>query len=498
MRNTIYLVAVLLLLPGCAIGPDYVRPHVDQPAAWRIQYEAAADVVNISWWEQFGDPTLNSLIETALRENKDIRIAAARVDQFLGLLGTTRSRFFPQFGYDAFAQRQQTTENGPVPLGPGMDTTFNTFQATLGVGWEIDLWGQIRRATESAQAQVLASEEGRRGIILTLVTNMANGYVTLRALDRQLDIARKTEQSYAEALRIFRLRYKYGTISRLELSQIESQYEIARQAIPEIESLIAQQENLLSVLLGRNPGPIPRGGTIDALTIPGIPGGLPSSLLEQRPDILRAEQELIASNAEIGAAKALYFPTISLTGSYGGSSAELSDLFDSPSRIWSIGGDLLGPLFSFGAISGQVKQAEALQQQALYRYEQTVQNSFREVDDALVSTTKGREQLAAQENQVKALKEYARVARLQYEGGMTSYLEVQIAEQTLFGAELSSVQTRANVYTSLVNVYKAMGGGWVVEADKMTLSPMASGRPSGPSLIESNDSTAEPGAENRQ
>lgn len=461
-------VLVLFLFSGCAVGPDYVRPGIDTPAAWRIDYQEASDVANTSWWKKFDDPVLNGIIDEALKENRDIRIATARVDRFLGALDTTRSQFFPQVGYGASASRQRTSGNIPAS-GSGM--TFNSFQGSVNVNWEIDFWGRIRRATESAQAQVLASEEGRRAVILSLVTNVVNGYIVLRGLDRQLEIVRDTEKAYADTLRLFKLRYKYGTISRLELSQIEAQYESARKAIPQFESLIQQQENLISTLLGRNPGPIPRGKTIDTISLPPIPGGLPSSLLEQRPDILQAEQSLIAANAEIGAAKALYFPTISLTGLLGTSSSELSSLFESQSRIWTIGGVALGPLLTFGAISGKVRQAEAIQQQALYQYLQTVQTAFREVNDALVGTTKGREELASQSLQVRALKDYARVARLQYDGGTASYLLVLDADRSLFDTQLSYVQTKVRVYASLVDVYKTTGGGWVTEADKGTASP---------------------------
>ncbi|RNC64538.1 MAG: efflux transporter outer membrane subunit [Desulfuromonadales bacterium] len=464
MRKAIICMMVFLLA-GCSVGPDYVKPTIVSPPSWRIDYESAANLADTAWWEQFGDPALNTLIETALRENRDLKAAAARVDQFLGVLDTTRSQFFPQFGASASASRQRDTETGPVPRH---GTTYDYYQGALNVYWEIDIWGRIRRASESAQAQVLASEEGRRAVVLTLVTSVANSYITLRGLDRQLEIARETEQSYGQSLKLFQLRYKYGTISRVQLSQVESQYEIARQAIPQLESQVRQQENLISVLLGSNPGPIPRGKTIDQLTPPGIPASLPSTLLERRPDIVQAEQNLVSANAEIGVAKALYFPVISLTGLLGTASANFSDLFEGPSKIWSLGGSALMPIYTFGAISGQVKQAEAFQHQSLYQYEQTILNAFREVEDALVATTKGREQQESQGRQVKALSDYARLSRLQYEGGTVSYLQVLDADRSLFSGQLSYVQTQTGVLTSLVNVYKSMGGGWVNEADRLT------------------------------
>ena len=476
MRKMAFFALASLFLASCTVGPDYLKPSPDTPPAWRLEYEAAAGLADLAWWEGFGDPALNSLIREALKENKDLKIAAARVDQFLGSLDTTRSQFFPQISGTASFSRQKDTETGPTPFPSGVSSIYNNNQAYLSVSWEIDIWGRIRRATEAARADLLASEEGRRAVILSLATNVANGYLTLRALDRQLEIARDTEKAYAKTLQLFRLRHKYGTISRLELSQVESQYESAAQTIPQAESLIAQQENFLSTLIGRNPGAIPRGRTIDELAPVGIPEGLPSTLLERRPDILQAEQNLVAANARIGTAKALYFPVISLTGFLGSASAELSKLFEGPSTIWSVGAAAAGPIFTFGGISGQVKQAEALQQQAFFQYLQTVQNAFREVDDALVGTIKGREKLASQGREVGALKDYARIARLQFEGGTASYFLVLDADRSLFNAQISYVQTQSNIFTSLVNVYKSMGGGWVTEADKRTVEAAGSGK----------------------
>jgi multidrug efflux system outer membrane protein len=464
-KNALFALAVLFLV-SCTVGPDYMKPTPDTPPAWRLEYEAAAGLADLAWWEGFGDPVLNTLIQEALKENKDLKIAAARVDQYLGALDTTRSQFFPQLSGTAAVSRQKDTETGSTPFPAGVSPIYTSHQAYLSVSWEIDIWGRIRRATEAARADVLASEEGRRAVILSLATSVANGYLTLRALDRQLEIARETEKAYADTLRLFNLRYQYGTISRLELSQVQSQYESARQAIPQYQLLITQQENLLSILIGRNPGPIPRGRTIDDLTPVGIPAGLPSALLERRPDILQAEQNLVAANARIGQAKALYFPTISLTGILGVASADLSKLFEGSSTIWSVGAAAAGPIFTFGGISGQVKQAEAYQQQIFFQYLQTVQNAFREVEDALAGTLKGRERLSSQGLQVTALKDYARIARLQFEGGTANYFLVLDADRSLFNAQLSYVETQSSIFASLVNVYKALGGGWVAEADR--------------------------------
>jgi multidrug efflux system outer membrane protein len=476
MRPVLLAFSLCALAAGCAVGPDYLRPAVDAPPAWRVEYPEAAGVADTRWWEQFGDPALDSLIETALRENRDLRIAAARVDQFLGLRQTTRSQFFPQISAAADASRSRASERGVSPIPAGIANPSDFYQAQAFASWEIDLFGRIRRADEAALAQVLSAEEARRGVILTLVTGMASGYIALRGLDQQLEISRATAKNYGESLRIFRLRYEGGTVSLMELAQIQSQYQQALAAIPLAERRIAEQENALSVLLGRNPGPIERGRSMDEMAPPAIPAGLPSSLLERRPDLRQAEQDLVAANAQIGAAKALYFPVISLTGALGSASTDLSDLFSGPAGVWSIAAAATAPIFTFGAIEGQVRAAEAVQVQALERYLQTVESAFRETNDALIGTQKSSEQAAAELERVKALREYARLARLRYDNGVSSYVEVLVAENDLFSAELGYVQTRADSLTQLINVYRAMGGGWVDQADAMTQPVAATGQ----------------------
>lgn len=455
MRN-LFLTLLLSLLTGCSVGPDYVRPDIKAPDQWNVDYKAAAGLANTQWWKQFGDPVLDNLIETAVRGNLDLKSATAKVDQYLGVLDTTRSQYFPQI----------SAGFNPGAANTGGRTT-QSYQATLNATWELDLWGKIRRSSEAAQAQIAGSEAGRRAIIMSVVSNVASGYITLRGMDRQLEIAKDTERAYAESLKLFRLRFKHGTISKLELSQADSNHEAAQQAIPSYESLVRQQENLISLLLGRAPGPIPRGKTIDELLAPGIPAGLPSELLERRPDIIQAEQNLIAANAEIGVAKAAYFPKISLTGALGVSSGDISKLFVPGAGIWSAGGQLAQPLFNFGQTAGQVRQAEAQQQQALYQYQQTILTAFREVEDALIKTTKGREQLEAQRRQVSSLEEYDRLARLQFEAGTSSYLQVLDADRSLFTGRLDKTKTHYDLLVSLISVYKAMGGGWVMEADRL-------------------------------
>jgi len=467
MRTSYLSLVALLALSGCLLGPNYERPAVDAPPAFRFAESDAKDLVNTAWWEQFQDPALNALIATALADNKDVKIAAARVEQFLGQFVTTRSQLFPQVAAGFDAQRQRVPL-GSTQLPSGVGPVFNQFQATLSASWEIDFFGKLRRQTEAARASLLASEEGRRATILTLVASVASAYVNLLSLDRQLDIAKSTAASRAASVNVFQLRFSGGEVSQMELAQSQSEYEASLATIPQIELQIAQQEDALSILLGHNPGNIARDRELDDLALPAVPAGLPSELLERRPDLRQAEQDLIAANALIGAARALYFPSISLTGLFGSASTRFSSLFTGPARVWSYAGAVTLPIFTAGGIGGQVKQAEAQQQQALFQYQKSIQVAFQEVADALVSLQKTREQLVVQGSQVDALRTYARLARLRFEGGYTSYIEVLDAERSLFNAQLSYAQTQGVVFTSAVSLYKAMGGGWVTDAEHMT------------------------------
>lgn len=474
MRKIAVISLVAFILSGCMIGPHYQRPKVDTPESWRFEEKEARDVANTAWWEQFEDPILNELIHTALKENKDLKIATARIEQFFGLYWATRGEQFPEVYGGGTAGMERISRRGLNDLSPTAKDTGDLYQVFLNGSWEIDFWGRLRRATEAARADLLSSEEGRRTVILTLVTSVANAYINLRNFDKQLEITKRTAKTREESHRIFKLRFQGGVVSELELNQVKSEYEQALANIPALEKTIAQQENALSILLGQNPGAIPRGKSIDELTLPSVPQGLPSDLLERRPDIRQAEQDLIGTNARIGVARSLYFPTISLTGSAGSSSSQLTDLFTGPARMWSFAWPIAAPIFTAGRISGQVKTAEAVQKQTLSRYLQSLQNAFREVDDALVDQMKSREQLDIQANQVESLRKYAYFARLRYENGYTSYIEVLDAERSLFNAELSYTQTKGSLFQALVNAYKAMGGGWVNEADKMVSD---SGRP---------------------
>jgi len=467
MRNVILVIMLALLTASCTVGPDYKRPAVDVPTGWRLSEKEAKDLAQTAWWAQFNDPILNNLITTALRENKDLMIAAARIEEYAGRYGIVRSGLFPQVGAAGQYTREQVTTTGDNRPTPGYRTDTETYSATLNASWEIDLWGRIRRSSESAQAQLLATEEARRGVILSLVSSVASAYINLRDLDRQLEISTQTAQSRGKSYNLFQERFKGGVISDLELSQNRSQYEEALASIPGLEKAVTQQENGLSVLLGRNPGPVLRGKTIDTLSLPAIVAGMPSDLLQRRPDIRQAEQTLIAANAQIGVAKAAYFPTISLTGAYGSASGDLSNLFKGPSKVWQYSAPITMPIFTAGKIAGSVREAEAVQQQALISYQQTIQNAFREVDDALTDRAQTAKQLAAQKNQVDSLRQYAGIARMRYDNGYTDFLTVLDAERSLFNAELAYTQTQGALYLALINLYKAMGGGWIEAAEQV-------------------------------
>ncbi len=474
MRRLLLLASCLA---GCMLGPDYQRPAVEAPPSFINLEQAARGSVDTAWWQQFRDPVLDSLIAEALAGNKNVQIAAANVEQAAGILTQIRAPLFPQLSYAGSAARLRASESNAVPVPRGVANPQNDYQLFGAASWEIDLWGRIRRLTESARANLYATEEARRGVILTLVAGVAVDYLQLRGLDEQLTIARRNLAAYGESVRLFQLQFKHGQVSQMNVEQAQTQYETAAAAIPQLEAQIVQLENALSILLGRNPGPIPRGKTIYELAFPAVPAGLPAQLLERRPDLLESEQNLIAANAQIGAAKALYFPTIALTGDYGYESAKLSKLFQGPARIWSYAGSFTGPIFTAGAISGQVQQATAGQQAALISYLAAVQNAFADVENALISREKLVDQIQSQQRLVRASQEYERLAKLQFDGGYAPYLTVLSAQQQLFPAELNLAEARAALFVAYVNLYKAMGGGWVVEAEKLTGEPTGSETP---------------------
>ena len=469
MRGLMVL-AFTALLAACTVGPDYVRPVIDVPDAFNNGDSNAHQSANIAWWKQFQDPVLDSLITEALANNRNIKIAVANIEQAAAVLTQTQSAFYPQIGYGGSGARERASEAETISVPLIMPNPRTSYEVLASASWEIDLWGRIRRLSESAQAELLATEAAWHGVILSLVASVANTYIQLLGLDEQLLVSKRTLATYAESLKIFELRFKYGQVSQMTVTQARTQFEAASAAIPPLESQIAQTENALSVLLGRNPGPVRRGKTIHQLALPPVPAELPSNLLVNRPDIRQAEETLIAANAQIGAAKALYFPTISLTGAYGYASSDLSDLFKGQARLWSYTGSITGPIFTGGAIFSQVKQTEAARKAALFGYELTIQSAFADAENALVARSKLVDQVQAQRRLVEANSDYVRLARLQYDGGYAPYSTVLQAEQQLFPSELNYVQYRAALFTSLVNIYKAMGGGWQVVSSGEALS----------------------------
>jgi multidrug efflux system outer membrane protein len=462
------LIAIACALTAC-LGEPYQRPGLDVPSQFRFAMAETTGAADTRWWTGFGDPVLDQLVAEALVNNEDLRIAAARVDEFYGAKVTTRAPMFPAFGYSASSGQEQPSQN---VVGRGNDSVRNASAAGLTAGWEIDVWGKVRNLTAAANADWIASEADRRATVLALVSAVASGYVTLLSLDDQLATSQRTLGSRRQALTVFEKRYKGGVISKVELSQARSAYEVAAAAVPLLQQQVAQQENALSLLLGRNPGPVPRGRPLMELATPAVPEGLPSDILTQRPDVVAAEQSLVAANARVSAARALYFPSISLTGLLGVASLDLDNLFSSGSDTWSYAGQATGPIFQGGSVVGVNKQADARKAQLLANYEKTVQRAFADVDDALIATQKSSERTQAQRAQVEALRDYARLSRKRYEGGYSSYLEVLDAETSLFNAELLYSQGQRERLLAHVDLYKALGGGWVDTAAAQAPQPM--------------------------
>lgn len=448
--------AGVLCLAACAVGPDYHRPTVDTPATWRYASANGEAVdASIDWWKQFNDPVLDDLIEKALAQNKDLGIAAARVEEYYGRYVVTRAGLFPQINANFGGSRSRGV---PAPGYPPL--VGNQVQLQGVASWELDLFGRLRRLTEAARADYLGTQSAQQATRIALIANVATSYLQLRDLDNQLTIAGETLKSREGSVSLFEERFKGGVVSQLQLSQAKSEYESAQASVFSIQQQIAQQEDAISLLLGQNPGPIARGKAITELSAPAIPAGLPSTLLERRPDVLQAEQSLIAANASIGAARAQYFPDISLTGLFGAASTALSGLWTGPARVWSFAGSITQPIFQGGAIAGSVHEAEAQHQEALLTYEQTIQQAFADVENALVGVARTRDQLDATTRQVAALTQYSSLSRDLYEGGYTSYLEVLDAERSLFAAQIQQSQLQDQQLAQIVSLYKALGYGW--------------------------------------
>jgi outer membrane protein, multidrug efflux system len=462
MRNCVAPLFVALLLSGCTMGPNYKRPTVAVPPAYRgIAPDAPAQTESASlgdqkWWDVFQDEQLRSLVRTALQQNYDLRIAASRILEARAQLGITRADQFPTVSGGAGITDVRTAQSKFLPA-------FETSSAQVNVSaaWELDFWGKYRRATEAARANLLATEWARQEVASTLVANVAAAYFQLRALDLQLEISKRTLDSRQESLRLTRLLANGGSTSLLDVRQAEQLVFTASAEIPALEQQIEQQENFLSILLGRNPGNIARGQTlIEQHHPPEVPAGLPSSLLERRPDIRQAEQQLVAANAEIGVARATYFPQISLNGNGGFQSSALTNLFTGPAGAWSFGASLTQPIFTAGKISSGVRLAKARRQTATLFYQQSIQGAFRSVSDALIGYRKTREFSSHQQELFESAQDAARLSHMRYNGGVTGYLEVLTNETNSFSAELGLVQARLNELLAVVQLYEALGGGW--------------------------------------
>ncbi len=460
--NWVAPLALTLVLVGCAVGPDYQRAAVPAPEAWREEPPALdpASLADLAWWELFQDEELRRLVQTAIEANKDLRIAVTRVDQARAVLGVTRSVQFPEINGGASATTNRFSDNVP-PRGQGGQTDL--FSATVDLAWDIDLWGRLRRATEAARAELLASEEARQAVVMTLISDVAGAYLRIRQLDMELETTRRNVASRQGSLQLVRDRFDAGLTSALDLRQAEAELASTAALIPDLERQAAQTENQLSILLGRNPGSISRGQPLTGQTFPPVvPAGLPSALLERRPDIRQAEDGLVAANARIGVAKAAFFPQVSLTGFFGVESVALSDLFTGPSRIWQFGPTVTVPIFNAGRNRANLALTEAQQREALIRYEQAIQQAFREVEDALVAHRKAREALIEQQAAVRASREALTIAEFRYTSGLTSYLDVLDAQRSLLGSEVAESRTLLVQLVAVVQLYRALGGGWDV------------------------------------
>jgi multidrug efflux system outer membrane protein len=460
--------ASLVLLQGCKMGPDYNRPETVTPAAFRDQKVGEPDNASIAdqpWWEIYQDPTLGELIKSAIENNYDLRIAVTRLEQARAIAAQTHSTLFPTIGYGGTVSSGRNEALG-APVFNGGDNNTPVFGA-LTASWEIDVWGRLRRLDEAALAQYLATQEAQRGVELTLVSDVAQAYFELLELDLELAIAQRTTDSFRESLRIFTLRLERGTASALETSRAEAAMTSTAANIPDLERLIQLKENQISVLCGRPPGPIARRTEMMDPVLPEeVPVGLPASLLERRPDVRQAEEELHAANAQIGVAIANYYPQIGLTAFFGKVSPEVGMLTAGSTNAWSVAAAATGPIFTAGRIGAQVDQAHAVWQQAALHYDQTVLTSLREVSDSLVSRDKLRGVREQQALSVKAYEQAVTVSTQRYVAGKSSYYEVLEAQQQLFPQEIALARTRLGQLVSDVSMYKALGGGWNMPLDQ--------------------------------
>lgn len=457
-----------IVFTGCAVGPNYHRPAIQIPNTFRAPAPAAAgdpaSLADLKWWEVFKDEKLQELERTALAQNYDLRDAAARVEAARADLGIVRSSQLPNLGATADVSTSRLSRNGVTPLPaafvPNQNRTFGAATLSL-LSFEVDLWGRLRRATEAARANLLGAEENRKAVITTLVSEVAGAYFSLRELDYQLEISRRTLATRRSSLELIRNRQSGGVATLLDLRQSEQLVYTAAETIPALQQEIEQTENRISLLLGKNPGEVLRGRSLTEQELPpDVPPGLPSALLERRPDILAAEQNLIAASAGIGVAKAAYFPQISLTGFLGGQGTQLASLFSAPSGVWNFTPQVTQPIFTAGRLRSNVRLREAFRDSALIQYERTIQTAFTEVSNALIAHQRVRESRVQQELLVAALRDRTRLAYVRYRGGVDTLLNALDSDRDLFQAELTLSRIRLNELDSVVQLYKALGGGW--------------------------------------
>ena len=461
LRPLISVILASSLIAGCTVGPKYHKPAVQTPTEYRDLRESpqvqeqAASYATLPWWQVFQDPQLQELIRTALKQNYDLQLATERINAERAQLAITRSDQFPQ------AQGSGTFSGGKEQ---NFQTRFNFLSLAVDAAFQLDFFGRYRRATEAARAQLLASEEARHTVTLTLVSDVASAYFALLQLDLELQITQDTVKTQEDSVRLTSLRLNRGVATRLDVLQSQQVLDTANARIPDLERQIAQEEDAISILIGDYPQGVQRGRPLPEQALPpDVPPGLPSTLLERRPDIRQAEQVLIAANAEIGVAKALFFPQISLTGSGGGAfgrSSAFTSLMSSQTPIWSYGAQVSQPLFTGGALRGNLHLAESQHEQALISYKQAIQRAFGDVSDALIGYQKFYEVRVQQEQLVADLEESVRLSITRYQGGTTTYLEVLDGQRSLFNAQLTLAEARGNEYQSLVQLYRALGGGW--------------------------------------
>jgi outer membrane protein, multidrug efflux system len=461
LRPLVAVVMASSLIAGCMVGPNYHKPDVPIPATYhdlqgtpQAQVQAAS-YADLPWWQVFSDPVLQDLIRTALKQNYDLQTATERISAARAQLAITRSSLFPQVSGDG---------NFTGGKEQNFQSKSNFLALTADAAFQVDLWGGLRRATQASRAQLLATEAARQTVVLTLVSDVATDYFALLELDLELRISRDTVKTQEDSVKLTSLRLDHGVATKLDVLQAQQVLDTANAQIPDFERLIGQEEDAISILLGNYPQTLPRGLPLaDQPLPPGVPPGLPSSLLERRPDIRQAEQLLIAANAQIGVAKAQFFPQISLTGAGGGAfgrSNLFSSMMSSQTAIWSYGVQVSQPIFTGGALKGNLHLAEAQHQEALIAYKQAIQQAFGEVSDALIGYQKLHEVRVRQELTVADLAESVRLSIMRYRGGTTTYLEVLDGQRSLFEAEITLAQARGAEYESLVQLYKVLGGGW--------------------------------------